>query len=248
MTDAQVPPPPSPPGSAMPTAQGLVQAFVGVLTRTSSFFESLRTQSGLAPPLVFAAAMGLLSGAIHALYAVVGLGAAGGPLGGAFGAVAGFGMIVVAPFLAVIVGSFIGGAIVHVIALLAGGKGSFEHSVRVASYVQAVMPLSAVLAFIPLVRHAPSFYGLYLVALGIIALHLADRRKTFTIAGVLAAVLAVLLVMGVLAGRAAKKAGEEIKARYGEGSEFQKEIQKSAEEMRKAAERMREEAERERRK
>lgn len=253
MTDQQGQPPPAPPAPG-PSAPGgvdfssIIPSFVGVLTRPTPFYESVRGQTGLGPPLVFAAAMGLVYGVIVAIYAMVGLGIAGGALGGAIGAAAGFSMIILGPIFAVIGGSFIGGAIVHVISLIAGGKGSFEQSVRISSYALAVMPIGAVLAFIPLVRYLPSFYGLYLIALGIIAIHLADRKKTFVVTGVLAGIFVLFIVVGMLIGAAARTAGDELKARYGEGSDFQRELKKSAEEMRKAAEKMREEAEKEQRK
>jgi hypothetical protein len=247
MTDQQAPPP-SPQGSSPVDFAALVPSWVGVLTKPVPFWESVKTQTGLGPPLVFAAVMGVVYGVIVAIYAVVGLGMTAGMTGGALGAAAGLGMIVLGPVFAIIGGSFIGGAIVHVISLIAGGKGSFEHSVRIASYSLAVIPIGALLAIIPLVRYLPSFYGLYLVALGVIALHQSDRKRTFVVAGVLAGIMVLFIVIGMLIGMAARTAGNELRTRYGEGSEFQKEMQKSAEEMRKAAEKMRQEMEKEQRK
>jgi hypothetical protein len=245
MADPQAPPPP-PPASAPSASPGLGEAFVGVLTRPAPFYESLRGQAGLGPPLIFAAVVGLAAGVINAIYAVIGLGAAAGMAGSAIGLAAGLGMLILMPIMAVVLGSFVGGAIVHVVALIAGGKGSFEHSVRIASYALAVMPIGTLLLPVPLVRYLPSFYGLYLVALGIIALHLADRKKTFVVTGVLAGIMVLFIVVGMLFGMAARSASQALKTEYGEGSEFQKELRKSAEEMRKAAERMREEAEKNR--
>jgi hypothetical protein len=224
-------PAPGAPGSPPVSAQGIVQAFVAVLTRPASFFESVKGQTGYGPPLVFAIVMGVVGGVIHAIFTFANI----IPV---FGFMAGVGMIILMPIFAVI-GCFIGGAIVHIVAMIAGGKGTFEQSVRIAGYSAAILPVSAVLTFIPVVRHLPAFYGLYIAALGIIALHLADRRKTFVITGVLAAVMVVFVLMGMMAGAAARRAGEEIRTRYGEGSQFQREMKKSAEEMRKAAEEMR---------
>jgi len=228
---------PAPGTSGSPPVSGpaLFQAFIAVLTRPAAFFESVKGQTGFRDPLVFAVAAGLVGGVIHAVFSLAHLlpvTAAG----------VGLAMIILMPIFAVI-GCFVGGAIVHVVSMIAGGKGSFEHSVRIAGYCAAVLPVSAVLSFIPLVQYLPSFYGLYIAALGIIALHLADRRRTFIVTGVLAAIMAIFVVMGMMAATAARRTGEEIRAKYGEGSEFQKEMQKMREDLEKAAEEARKAAE-----
>ncbi len=218
-----------PPGSPPPiSAAALVQAFQAVLTRPAAFFESVKGQTGFREPLVFAVATGLAGGVIHAVFAMA-------HLLPRVGVGAGLAMIVLLPVFSV-VGCFIGGAVVHVVASIAGGKGSFEHSVRIAGYASAVLPVSAVLSFAPLLQYLPTFYGLYVAALGIVALHLADRRRTFIATGVLAALLAVYVGVVGIAGR---RAAEDLRARYGEGSEFQKEMQKATEELGKASEEMR---------
>jgi len=228
-------PAPGTSGSPPPiSGPALVQAFLAVLTRPAAFFESVKGQVGFRDPLVFAVAMGLAGGVIHAVLALAHLLPAGVGVGLA--------MIVLMPIFAVI-GCFVGGAIVHVVAMIAGGKGSFEQSVRIAGYCSAVLPVGALLSFIPGVQYLPSFYGLYIAALGIIALHLADRRRTFIVTGVLAAILAIFAVMGMMAASAARRAGDDLRARYGEGSEFQKEMQKMSEDLKKAGEEARKAAE-----
>jgi hypothetical protein len=228
---------PAPGTSGSPPVSGpaLVQTFLAVLTRPAAFFESVKGQTGFRDPIVFAVVMGLAGGVIHAVFALAHL----LPVAGAG---AGLAMIVLMPIFAVI-GCFVGGAIVHVVAMIAGGKGSFEHSVRIAGYSSAVLPVGALLSFIPVLQYLPSFYGLYVAALGIIALHLADRRRTFVVTGVLAAILAIFVVMAMMAASAARRAGEDLRARYGEGSEFQREMQKMSEELRKAGEEARKAAE-----
>jgi hypothetical protein len=224
-------PPPSPTVAAPP---GLVQAFTSVLTRPTEFFESLRGQAGFGPPVVFALVMGLLAGIVTAVIGMVGLGTAGGALGAA----AGLGALVMSPIMAVVFGSFVGGAIVHVISMVAGGKGPYEQSVRISSYACAVMPIGAVLAVVPLLGIAANLYGLYIVAVGVVTLHLADRRRTFTAAVVLAVIVVIAGIASFFATRAAKDMSAEMEAKYGERSEFQREMQRATEEMKRAAEEM----------
>src|SRR5512138_115995 len=85
------PVPPGAPPSPAPAvkAPGIGQAFVGVLTKPATFFESVRDAGGFGAPVVFALVMGVAAGVIFAGYAVIGLGAMGGAAGGAFGAMAG---------------------------------------------------------------------------------------------------------------------------------------------------------------
>lgn len=225
------------PGAApSPAPQpGILDAFKAVLTKPAEFYASVRDVGGFGGPLVFAIVMGLVSGVISACYAFFGLGAIGGGTGAAIGAFAGFSAIIMSPIFAVL-GCFIGGAIVHVISLIAGGKGTYEQSVRVAGYAAAVMPISALVTFVPLLRLLPGLYGLYLVALGLIAIHAADRKKTFVSVGVLGLILILFTVMGMLAGRAVQQMGSEMEAKYGQGSDFQKNLEKATQEMKRAAE------------
>lgn len=234
---------PAPQGPSQPSAApGILQAFVGVLTKPADFYASVRTASGLGAPLVFAVVMGLVSGVITAVFATIGLGAAAGAMGGAFGAGMGVVSILLSPIFAVI-GCFVGGAIVHVISMIAGGRGTFEQSVRVAGYASAVMPIGAVLGFVPLLNVLPNLYGLYLVALGLVAIHAADRKRTFASVAVLAALVVLMSIMGWLAGRAMQQVGQDMEGRFGPGSEFQREMQKAQLEAQRAAEQMQRAAE-----
>ncbi len=235
------PPAPQPP-TAAPQAPGIVQAFVGVLTRPAEFYASVRDAAGLGAPIVFALVMGVLSGVITAVYTTLGLGAVGGVAGGAIGMAAGVGAIIMTPIFAVI-GCFVGGAIVHVISMIAGGKGSYEQSARVAAYAGAVMPISSLLAFTPLLRMLPGLYGLYLVAVGLITIHAADRKRTYTVVGILAALLVLFSIMAMLAARAVRDMGSEMQTKFGPNSQFQRDLQKAQDEMKRAAEEMKRQAE-----
>ena len=239
MSEPLVPPPaPGAPSGAPAKAPGIVQAFVAVLTKPADFYASVRDVGGFGAPVVFALVLGAVSGLISALYMVVGLGAAAGAAGGAFGAFAGFSAIIMSPIFAVI-GCFVGGAVVHVISLIASGKGTYEQSVRVAGYAAAVIPFGTLLGFTPLLGWLPSLYGLYLVAQGLIAIHAADRKRTYVATGVLAAILVLFSLMAMLAGRAASQVATQMEGKYGKDSELQREMQKAQQEMQRAAEEMR---------
>jgi hypothetical protein len=170
-----------------------VQAFVAVLSRPAAFYASLRTQSGFGAPVVFAAAMAVAAAVLAALLAAFGLGA--GP--STPGAAGTFTALVLSPVTAV-VGCFVGGAVVHLVSSVAGGKGTFE------------------------------------VAQGTVALHLADRRRTFAACAALGVLVGLLGAAGYVGERAARDRGD-MEDRFGEGSEFQREMRRAQEELRRAA-------------
>lgn len=161
----------------------IADTFWRVLSQPVEFWESVRESKGYGPPLVFAAVMGLGSGALSALF--------------------GFGIAsVVAAPIGCLAGSFVGGGILYAIALVAGGRPDYEASVRIAAYTSAVAPVSAALGFFPLLGMVAGFYGLYLAALGVIAIEGADRKLTFVAIAVFAAALLLIQWVGLLAALA----------------------------------------------
>jgi hypothetical protein len=235
-------PGPGPQSSAAPVIdpKAIVDSFVRVLTRPSEFWASasVREQKGFGPPIAFAVAMGLVAGVVGAILALTGLGGAFGGLGLMIGGAAGVAAVIITPIFYAI-GCFIGGGVVYLVAAIAGGRADYEQSVRIAGYASAVGPIAALVGFIPLLGLVPSLYGLYLVALGVIAIEAGDRRKTFIAAGVLAGIL----VLFQLVGLAARSAGDRLQARYGAGSELEQNMQRSTEELQRMSDQMRRAAE-----
>jgi hypothetical protein len=220
------PPPPAAPPAA-PPSPGVARAFAAVLSRPAAFYASLRGQTGVGAPVVFALVMGLVSGVVSAVLAAAGLGAAPGA-----GSV--LGPLVASP-VAAVVGCFVGGAGVHLLSAFADGKGSYEDSVRVAGYAAAVMPVGAALGAAPLLGTLASLYGLYVVAQGLVTLHLAERRRAFAACAALAVLVALLGLVGHLWGSEGRDGAADVDRRFGEGSEFRREMQRAEQELRRAA-------------
>jgi len=230
MADSLPNPPSSPaPAPAAPAfdPKAILDTFVAVITKPADFFASaaIKEQKGFGPPLIFAVVMGLAAGIVGAIVAILHLGVLAGPLGGAVGVGMGIAGIIISPIVAVIA-AFIGGAIIHVIALIASGKGTYETSVRIGCYAMAVYPVRALLDILPPLGVLASLYGLYIIALGIIALHAANRQTTFVVVGILAAIAAIWTVAAWWMARHALEA-----------------LGASAQQMREAAEQMKKAAE-----
>ncbi len=88
----------------------------------------------------------------------------------------------------------------------------------------------------PLLRILPGLYGLYLVGVGLIAIHAAERKRTWTVMGVLAVLLVLLSIFAMLATRAAQNMAEDMRTRLGPNSQFQRDLQKAQQDMLRAAE------------
>lgn len=236
---------PAAPASNPSPAPNPLTAAIAVLTKPAAFYSSIKGMTGLGPALVFVVITGVLSGVLRAIHFFVfgaAMGAAAGApaaglLGGTVGAIV---MVFLIP-IAFVIFAFIGGAIVHVIAMIAGGKGTFEKSVHIACYSSAIAPLSALAAFIPVLGRilglALAVYALYVIATGILALHPeAKKQTTYVVTGVLGLIVVGCAGIGMLMGAGARMAGSELQAKYGKGSAFEQQMKKMSEDMKKAAE------------
>ena len=161
--------------------QALVETTQKVLTAPSAFFASMPVTGGIGGPLLYAIVVGSLGVIVAAVYRAVFrtlMGSTFMSLGGGselrrlmpFGT-GGVGLVVQVIFapLFVILGLFIGSAIVHVMLLMLGGaRQGFEATFRVMCYREA----SAVIRVIPVCGDvAFVVYSLILAIIGLAAAH-----------------------------------------------------------------------------
>jgi hypothetical protein len=183
-------------------------------TRPGEAYARMPTAGGIGSPLLYAIVVGWIGIAIAVVWNMLfqgmwipfmGAGEEAAVMAG-FTAAWAVGMIIVAPIL-VIVGVFIGAAILHLMLMIVGGANNgFEATVRVVCYAQTAQ-LAGIVPFcgglISLV------WAIILYVLGLAAAHRTTQGKA-----VLAVVLPVVLccafmvammLMGVLAGVAASR-------------------------------------------
>lgn len=227
-----------------------ISAMIGVLTKPGDFYASIKGATGFGAPIIFAVIMGLLAGVLTAVKAFMFGASVGGALGGGMGMLAGIGAIIIYP-IACIIGVFIGGAIVHVIALICSGKGSYEASCRVAAYGLATMPLNAAIGFIPMVGGwisiLVSLYGLFIFYNGLVKLHDAKASVVMIICGIFALIVVASGVWGQIQLMRLKSLGNDFQQGMMKGlndpkaqeelnkamKDFQKEMEKAAKEAEK---------------
>lgn len=194
---------------------------IRVLTSPSSFFREMPKTGGFVEPLIFAVAMGVVGGLIHAVLNILGL-----KLGA--GIAAGFAAIFIVPIMVAIVG-FIGAAILFVIWKLMGSQESYETAYRCGAYMSAVTPITTVLGIVPyLGGPAGILIGAFFIVIASIEVHNIPSQKAWLVFGIIAAVLVVLSLGGEFAGRRISRNAEQ----------FKKEMEKASEEMKKQAEEM----------
>jgi hypothetical protein len=108
-----------------------------------AYFSTMKTQGGLAEPLIKAVIYGAIAGLFTFIWSVLNIGpVTGGLFGGAIGI-----MAFIKAVIGAVIGLFIGGVIVLVLSAICKGSTDFEANVRVTAAVMVIMPLNALLGF-----------------------------------------------------------------------------------------------------
>jgi hypothetical protein len=175
------------------------RAAIAVLVRPSRFFQSIPGETRFGPPLLVALMATMTAAGIVTVYALIGLVR---PSSDGVGSLVAF---TVAKMLQLaLFDTFIGGAVLHVIARWLGGVGSYRQSVAIAAYSMVVVPITSLIGVIPSphIGVLPWLYGFYIAATGVIVLHKTAVRRTFIVFGVCGLLTMTLAIVAV--NRAAK--------------------------------------------
>jgi hypothetical protein len=221
---SSAPPPPEPPPQAAPIPwedaarasafERFVETAKLLATRPSEAFAGMPTTGGIGSPLVYAIAVGWVGIGIAVVWNTLFQGMWIPFMGGGEEAAvaAGFtaawavGMILLAPIF-VVIGVFIGAAILHLMLMIVGGANNgFEATVRVVCYAQTAQ-LAGIIPFCG--GLISMVWAIILYVIGLSTAHRTTQGKAI-LAVVLPVVLccafaAALMFMGVLAGVAASR-------------------------------------------
>jgi len=177
-----------------------------VLMNPKSYFSTMKTEGGMAEPLIKAVMYGAISGVISFIWSLLKIGAiTGGMFGGAIGI-----MVFIWAIIGAIIGLFIGGAIVLIISAICKGNTDYEANVRVTASLMVVMPISALLAFTGsinlylsvIIGLAVNIFALWLLYNGLVE---ALKAKPGT-AKIFTYILIAIFVLFMFIGLGAKKA------------------------------------------
>jgi len=181
----------SPEGPAETGAFEALQEWLGeifgqaldVIWRPAEFFEAMPEEDGLSRATAFALVMGAVAGILGFILRVL----------PAFGAVF---STPLAAFACTVVLAFV----IHVLAMLAGGKGKLEGSYLLAAYLMTFFPVIVVAAVLPYLDVAVAGYGLYVLLVGVVPVHRLEERRAWSVFGTVGAVALLGLLIGSFAG------------------------------------------------
>ncbi len=176
----------------------IVETVKKVILAPVEFYRGMPKGGGFGDPLIFVVVLGVVSGVIQAVLSLVHLGAAGT-------VVMALSLIILGPVW-IVVGSFIGAAILFVIWKLMGSNESFETAYRCGAYAAAITPITAVLGIIPYIGGLIGLaWGLYLVVMASVEVHKLPAKKAWLVFGIIGAVLALMSLSAQASARKMQK-------------------------------------------
>jgi len=205
-----------------------------VVTSPSAFFREMPKTAGFVEPLIFMVIMGIISGLLQTIFSIVGL-----HFG--FMAMTVWSIILVPIYL--IIGGFIGAAILFVIWKLMGSQESYETAYRCGAYLAVLMPIITVLGLIPYLGSAVGIaLWVYFVVIASVEVHKIHSQKAWLVFGIIGAILIILNISGQITARKYSRQAEKFRKNMEETTSAMKkqaeQMQKQAEEARRAAEEM----------
>jgi hypothetical protein len=116
------------------------------------------------------------------------------------------GWLIAGPFILVGIG-FIVSAVLFVIWHLMGSKENYETAFRVWAFTTPVAVAGAVLGIVPFLNTLALLYGLFLLVMASVETHRLSPQKSWTVWGILAALLFALVAASVIARTALQRQG-----------------------------------------
>ncbi len=205
---------------------------MSVLTSPSAFFREMPKTGGFVEPLIFMVIMGIIGGLIQTIFSIVGL---------HFGIMAMSVWSIILFPIYIVIGGFIGAAILFVIWKLLGSQESYETAFRCGAYISVLMPIITVLGLIPYLGSAVGIaLYVYFLVIASVEVHKIPSQKAWLVFGIIGAILIILSISGQITAR--KYSREAIKFRE-KMEETSKAMKKQAEQMQKQTEDMQKQAE-----
>jgi hypothetical protein len=214
----------------------LLQTAVKIVTAPAEFFREMPKTGGFVEPLIFAVVLGFLSSIIYAVSSIIGLGHMSTGIGSSLL------MLIYVPIF-VVIGSFVGAAILFVIWKLMGSQENYETAYRCAAYLAALSPIVALLSLIPYAGGVINMLiYLYYTVIVSVEVHSLPSQKAWLVFGIICAIFALLGLRSEYTVRNMSSATREWQKAAKESAETYKrsakEMEKSTADMQKQAEEM----------
>ncbi|MDX1733023.1 MAG: YIP1 family protein [Halioglobus sp.] len=180
-----------------------------VVTSPRDFYRGMAKSGGYSEPLIFLLVMGVIAGLVFGVLSLIGLTPAGA---------AGLGAVIMMP-IGLLIGGFIGAAIMFVIWKLMGSPENYETAYRCVAYSTAVLPVVAIVAIIPYVGTAVrTVWGVWLMIIASEEVHARAKQTAMLVFGILGAIGLFMGVSGEYAQRniqqQMEKQAEQLEERF----------------------------------
>ena len=173
---------------------------MAVITDPAGFFRNMEKSGGFADPLIFMAAMGVVSGILQAILSVVGLG-----MKVSFAAA--LSMIFMIPVVVMIFG-FVGAGIFFVIWKLMGSNQPYETAYRCVAYAAAVTPVTTLIGVIPYLGAAAALvWMMFLMVTASREVHNLELQKAWIVFGI---IFGLLILLNINSQRVARRAEQQM--------------------------------------
>ncbi len=209
----------------------ILNTAVKIITNPAGFFRDMPKTGGLIEPLIFAVAMGIISGILTAILSIFSLGSAASFF-------MGIAFIIIYPVMVGIF-SFIGAAIIFIIWRIMDSKEPYETAYRCMAYAMAITPITVLLGIIPYLGAIISLvWWFYLMVAASTEVHKIAQKTAFMVFGIICILLAMLSTCSECTSRKFQKSAEQFSSEMEDMTpeeagkvfgEFMKGMQKAAE-------------------
>ncbi|HBD07883.1 MAG TPA: hypothetical protein DCZ69_06445 [Syntrophobacteraceae bacterium] len=186
----------------------VVNTMVSVITNPAGFYRGMSRTGGFVDPLIFMVAMGIVGAVLQIPLSFFHLGMAG-----SFGMALAY--IILMP-IGVIIGGFVGGAILMLVWKVMGSQENYETCFRCFAYATAISPITNFLHVIP---YLGPIIGLawmtYLLVTASVEVHELQAKASWIVFGVIAGILALMSLSAQYSARKLTKQMEGMQKTFG---------------------------------
>ncbi|MCB2195072.1 MAG: YIP1 family protein [Bacteroidetes bacterium] len=214
-----------------------------VLLSPKEYFSNMDMSGGIGEAVVKALIYGAIAGVFALLWSLFNLTGGIGLFGGSVGILA-----LIWSVIAAVIGVFIGGLIILIIASICKGNNEFEPAIQVAAALMVIMPISAFFGFLGGVRVlsaiiglAINLYALYLLYIAVTQALKGEDKAAKVVSYVLGGLLILFFIIGLGARSAVRNAGFSEKQVNKALKEYQKAVDEAAKELEEEAKAIEEE-------
>ncbi|MBN1904664.1 MAG: YIP1 family protein, partial [Deltaproteobacteria bacterium] len=169
--------------------KNILNTAMKVITNPVGFFRDMPKTGGFIEPLIFAVALGLVSGVITAILSIF-------SLGSVVSFWMGLAFIIYYPIMLAI-GSFIGALILFIIWKIMGSQEPYETAYRCMAYAMAISPITVLLQIIPYIGAILGLaWYLYLMMAASTEVHKIAQKTALMVFGI----IFILLALGTTCG------------------------------------------------